>query len=436
MLNIIGALIALGILVTVHETGHFIAARIFDVEVERFSIGFGPKLVALRKGITEYRISLIPLGGYVKMKGENPNEEIEDKTNSFRALIWWKRAIIAFAGPFLNLVFAILLFIASFAVGRNYEDHLPIIGKVDYELSDFIQVGDEIIEVNEYEIESWSQIIQHTRPDELNIIKVKRDEEKIIIETDKIEPKTWVTDILPFSPAIIGDVAPGFAAYKAGLMKNDEILFVDGKEVNDWYEMREIITGSPNETVKLKIKRSDQIFEKTIALEDNLFQKNKIIGITQRLPLKIKENYNLGKSISYGTFTTLKFVAINYSMLFKLITNPKAIKANLGGPVMIFTLSQQSVNKGLDSILIFMAAISIILMMMNLLPIPILDGGNIFFCVIEGIQKKPLSQKLQIAMQNIGIFILVFLMVFAFWNDINRIFTRSVSIQEQKVITD
>ncbi|MCK4653970.1 MAG: RIP metalloprotease RseP [Candidatus Cloacimonetes bacterium] len=436
MLNIIGALIALGILVTVHETGHFIAARIFGVEVEKFSIGFGPKLVALRKGVTEYRISLIPLGGYVKMKGENPNEEIEDKTNSFRALVWWKRAIVAFAGPFSNLVFAILLFIVSFAVGRNYEDHLPIIGKVDSELRDFIQVGDEIIEVNEYEIEGWSQIIQHTRPDELNIIKAKRDGEEIIIETDKIEQKTWVTDILPFSPAIIGDVAPGFAAYKVGLMKNDEILSVDGKEVKDWYEMREIITGSPNETVKLKIKRDGQIFEKTIALEDNLFQKNKIIGITQHLPLKIKENYNLGESVSYGTFTTLNFVAINYSMLFKLITNPKAIKANLGGPVMIFTLSQQSVNKGLDSILTFMAAISIILMMMNLLPIPILDGGNIFFCFVEGIQKKPLSQKLQIVMQNIGIFILVFLMIFAFWNDINRIFTRSVSIQEQKVITE
>ena len=219
-------------------------------------------------------------------------------------------------------------------------------------------------------------------------------------------------------------------------MKNDEILSVDGKEVKDWYEMREIITGSPNETVKLKIKRDKHIFEKTIALEDNLFQKDKIIGITQYLPLKIKEKYTLGESINYGTITTVNFVAINYLMLFKLITNPKAIRANLGGPVMIFTLSQQYVGKGLDNILTFMAAISIIQMLMNLLPIPILDGGNIFFCLVEGIQKKPLSQKMQIAMQNIGIFILVFLMVFAFWNDINRIFTRSVSIQEQKMITE
>ena len=436
MLNIIGALIALGILVTVHETGHFIAASIFGVEIEKFSIGFGPKLIAFKRGKTEYRISLVPLGGYVKMKGENPNEEIEESTNSFRSLIWWKRAIIAFAGPFSNLIFAILLFIVSFAVGRNYEDHFPVVGKVDSELKNFIQVDDKIIEVNEHEIESWSQIIQHTKPDEFNIIKVERNGKEILLETDKIEPKTWLTDILPFSPAIIGDVAPGLAAYKAGLMKNDEILSVDGKEVKDWYEMREIITGSPNETVKLKIKRDKHIFEKTIALEDNLFQKDKIIGITQYLPLKIKEKYTLGESINYGTITTVNFVAINYLMLFKLITNPKAIRANLGGPVMIFTLSQQYVGKGLDNILTFMAAISIILMLMNLLPIPILDGGNIFFCLVEGIQKKPLSQKMQIAMQNIGIFILVFLMVFAFWNDINRIFTRSVSIQEQKMITE
>jgi regulator of sigma E protease len=120
-------------------------------------------------------------------------------------------------------------------------------------------------------------------------------------------------------------------------------------------------------------------------------------------------------------------------MLFKLITKPKAIKSNLGGPIMIYTMSKQTINKGWNYILSFIGAISIILMIMNLLPIPVLDGGHIFFCFIEGIQKRPLSQRLQIAFQNIGIFILLFLMVFAFWNDISRIFTRNVAIHEQKM---
>ena len=131
MLSIIGALIALGILVIVHETGHFVVARIVGVEIEKFSIGFGPRLFSFKKGKTEYRISIIPLGGYIKMKGENPNEEIDDTAGSYHSKSWWERGLIAFAGPFANFLFALIIFIASFSIGRYYEDHLPVIGKVE-----------------------------------------------------------------------------------------------------------------------------------------------------------------------------------------------------------------------------------------------------------------------------------------------------------------
>ncbi|MCD4795916.1 MAG: RIP metalloprotease RseP [Candidatus Cloacimonetes bacterium] len=433
MLNIIGALIALGILVIVHETGHLVAARIFGVEVEKFSIGFGPKLFGFRKGKTEYRISLIPLGGYLKMKGENPDEKAEESEDSFKSKKWWQRALIAFAGPFFNLVFAAIVFIASFAVGRSFEDHLPVVGKITSEIVDFVQVNDEILEVNDNTVQGWSQIVQYTKPDEMNYVRVRRNNELVDISSEEIRKETWYTGILPFSPAVVGEVAPGLPAYKSGLMKGDEILSVDGIDVNDWYEMREIITESSIEEVKLKIKRSDNVFEKSLKLEENLLDNNRIIGITQELPVKIEERYNLGESIVYGAFTTVNFVVVNYSMLFKLITNPKAIKANLGGPVMLYTMSQQTAKKGLDTILAFIGMISIILMIMNLLPIPILDGGQIFFCFIEGIKRKPLSFRIQIVMQNIGLFILIFLMVFAFWNDINRIFSRNMAIRQQEV---
>ena len=150
-------------------------------------------------------------------------------------------------------------------------------------------------------------------------------------------------------------------------------------------------------------------------------------------PVKIKERYNILQSITYGTVSTISFVYLNYALLFKLVAHPEAIKSNLGGPVMIYTMSQQTVGKGLDVILLFLASISIVLMIMNLLPIPVLDGGHIFFCLIEGIFKKPLPLKVQIILQNIGIFILMSLMIFAFWNDFSRIFSRNSAIQQHKM---
>ncbi|MDA3813451.1 MAG: RIP metalloprotease RseP [Candidatus Cloacimonetes bacterium] len=433
MFNIIGAIVALGILVTVHEFGHFIAARIFKVEVEKFSIGFGPKLLAFKKGQTEYRISLIPLGGYLKMKGENPDEKVEDTEKSIKTKLWWQRAIIAFSGPFANFILALLIFILSFAIGKHFEDQLPIVGEVSANYAEFVQENDTIIQVNEKDVIGWTQIIQNTRVDEENTFLIERNNEQILITNNEVEPMIWATEILPLVPAIIGEVAPGMAAYKAGLMDNDEVLSVDGKDVNNWYEMRTAITTNENELITLKIKRGNDIFEKTLAPEENILDNNRIIGITQYMPVKYVEKYNLLESVKYGTIGTISFVYLNYAMLYKLITNPGAIKNNLGGPVMIYTMSIQTAEKGLDNILSFFAAISIILMIMNLLPIPILDGGHIFFCVIEGIRRKPLGMKIQIALQNFGLFILVFLMIFAFWNDISRLFSRSSSIKKNKV---
>jgi len=433
MFNIIGAIVALGILVTVHELGHFIAARIFKVEVEKFSIGFGPKLLAFKKGKTEYRISLIPLGGYLKMKGENPDDEVEDTENSFKTKAWWQRAIIAFAGPFANFILAILIFILTFAIGKHFEDQLPIVGQVSANYAEFVQEEDTILQVNDNDVNGWTQIIQYVKANEENTFLIERNNEQILIANDEVEPRTWVTEILPYVPAVIGEVAPGMAAYKAGLMDNDEILSVDGQEVNNWYEMRTAIITNENESITLKIKRDNNIFEKSLIPEENILDGNRIIGITQYMPIKYVEKYSLLESVKYGTIGTINFVYLNYAMLYKLIANPGAIKNNLGGPVMIYAMSAQTAKKGLDSILSFIAAISLILMIMNLLPIPILDGGHIFFCFIEGIRKKPLGLKIQIALQNVGLLILVFLMVFAFWNDFSRLFSRSSSIKEHKV---
>ena len=434
MLNIIGALIALGILVTVHEAGHFIAAGFFGVEIEKFSIGFGPKLLSFRKNKTEYRISLIPFGGYLKMKGENPDEEINDAENSFLTKKWWQRALIAFSGPFANFLLALIIFIATFAIGKNYQDHFPIVGISS--ISNFVKENDQILKVNNNEITSWSEIIKYTESDRTNIFEIEREGEKLILENSDIEPQTWMSEILPFAPAIIGEVYPGFPAYQAGIMEKDEILSVDGIQVNSWYEMRNLVKENVKNSLVFEIKRDGKIFEKSIELEENILTDSKMIGIVQRLPLKMKETFNLLESIELGAITTVNFVYLNYSAIFKLLAHPAEFRKNLGGPVMIYTISQQTAKKGLDSILTFLAAISILLMIMNLLPIPILDGGHIFLCFIEGISQKSLSLKTQMAFQRIGFMILLTLMFFAFFNDFNRIFKRNISIQEQQTNTE
>ena len=432
MIDIIGALIALGILITVHETGHFLAAKIFGVEIEKFSIGFGPRLIGFKKGKTEYRISLIPLGGYLKMKGENPDEETEDESSSFKSKKWWQRAFIAFAGPFANFLFALLIFILSFLIGRSFEDQPPIVGKINGNIA-IIQTNDKILEVNNHQIVGWNQIPQYFKKEGSNKIVLERDGEIVTLQTNKLKPEDWFTKILPKVPAIVGEVSAGLPAYEAGLMRGDIILAIDGKPVSDWYDMRSIIINSPKSELLFKIKRGEKIFEKKIKLGDNILNNTKIIGITQYLPVRFKEKYSLPKSIEMGGLTTFGVVALNYSTLYKLILKPELLKENIGGPVMIYTMSKQTIKKGWDNILSFVALISILLMIMNLLPIPLLDGGQIFFCFLEAIMKKPLSLKTQIILQKIGFFILIFVMMFAFMNDFNRIFKRNVSIKNEAI---
>jgi regulator of sigma E protease len=433
MIEIIGAIVALGLLITVHETGHFIAARLFGVEIEKFSIGFGPKLFSIRHNKTDYRLSLIPLGGYVKMKGENPDEIVQDLNTAFKAKKWWQRAIIAFSGPFFNLVFAILILIISFSIGRAYDDQPPTIGRVLTETFSELQSGDTIITVNKQNVESWSQVLNTLKHEKDNTILIKRETETISFYFETIDRIAFANYVLPESEPIIGELAIGLPAYKAGLKENDRILQINNKKMKDWYDIRETIQTSEQDDVALIIQRNGDIFDFRITLEENVMDGSKILGITQKLPLRVEEFYSLMESVHYGFISSINLIYLNYYGLYKVLAKPATIKDNIGGPVMIFAMSKQTIQKGWSSILVFVAMISIVLMMMNLLPIPVLDGGHIFFCIIEGICRKPLSIKTQLIMQKIGLFILLLLVVFAFFNDINRILQRNGSIRQHEL---
>ncbi|MCD4820124.1 MAG: RIP metalloprotease RseP [Candidatus Cloacimonetes bacterium] len=434
MIEIIAVILGLSFIVAIHELGHLIVAKIFKVEIEKYSIGFGPKLLAFKKGKTEYRISLIPLGGYLKMKGENPDEQNIDSECSFNTKKWWERALIAFAGPFANLILAILLFIFSFMIGRSYEDELPIIGNINSEIFSEFQVDDKIISVNDIEVKGWSDIFQHLEKDDVNYFQVKRDGNTIKFSVENIDINELATNLLPKSSAIVGEVFPGLPAYQAGLLKGDLILEIDDKKVTDWYDLKKMINESKNDAIEVVIERDSQIFEKQIKLRDNPLENDRVIGISKKLPLKVKETYSFSESVNYGIATTMNIIVMNYVGLSKVITKPKDMKDNLGGPVMLVTMSKQTINKGWDTALIFFGSISLILMIMNLLPIPILDGGHIFFCFIEGIFRKPLSVNTQAVLQRLGFSFLIVLMIFTFYNDFARVIKRQIALQEQPQI--
>lgn len=428
MLDLILAFIALGVLVTVHEAGHFIAARLCGVKVEAFSIGFGKPLFKFTRNDIEYRISWIPLGGYVKMKGEALEEDSPEEADSFQYAKWWKKAIIAASGPVSNLILAVLIFVIAFMLPSKSEDLYPVVGKASGEYNVLFAPGDTILAANGTSVKGWYHFMSLMNKDKNNTIKLVRDGMKMTLTVPQINPESFVYDLMPYVPASIGEVSPGLPAWRAGLRPGDEIIMVDSIRINDWYEMRKLISMSANDTILISLKRGDKLFDKKLPLEANpLSDTQKIIGITQAMPVSYSQSYPPHKALEYGVKATVSFVYINYVGLYKVISKPSTLKSSVGGPVMLYSMSSQSARKGWSTWIMFVAAISLVLMIMNLLPIPVLDGGHIMFAFIQGIMGKPLPRKVQIVLQNIGFILLVMLMVYAFYNDFSKVLTRAVS---------
>ncbi len=432
MLSIILIIIAFGILILIHEGGHFIFAKLFGVYVEKFSIGFGPPLFHFKIKETDFRVSLIPLGGYVKMKGENPDEQTTD-SDAFYSKKWWQKALIAFAGPFANFVFALLLFYFVFIIGQPIESLPPIVGKVTENISQ-IKTGDKIVMVNDKNVRCWDDIIKYTKNNKENTYLLLRDNREVFI-SNNLKKEDWTEKILPKTLPIIGSVSPGMPAYLSGLKEKDKILTVNGEKVNDWYQLRDKILHSKTDTVTLEILRNGKKLTKKVNLQENILNGNKIIGITQYLPVKYVEKYNPIEALYYSATSTIGYTALNYVALFKIFLHPSKIKENIGGPVMLYAISKKTAKKGFRDMLLLFASINILLMVMNLLPIPVLDGGNIFFFIVEGIRKKPLSLNVQLAFQKVGLSILLVLTIVAFSSDIFKLTKRHFSEMKDSLST-
>jgi regulator of sigma E protease len=350
--SIFAFVIVLGVLIFFHELGHFLIARLFGVGVEKFSLGFGPRLVGRTVGRTDYRISAIPLGGFVKMVGEEPNAELppEDLPYSFTHKHVFKRICIVAAGPTFNLLLALLIFWGLFWVSGTY-------------------------------------ILQAT----------------------------------------VGEVRAESPAGRAGLLTGDRILAVDDTSIESWEQMSAVITASEGRALRFQIQREAEIRAVTITPEmmpdKNLFGEEiqrYIIGISsagdvEPLPL------GPGSAMVEGFRQTYEITKLTILSIVKLIQGTVSTKT-LGGPIMIAEMAGQQAKEGADNLIFFIALLSINLAVLNFLPIPVLDGGHLFFFFIEALIGRPVNTRMREMAQQAGIFILIALMIFVFYNDITRIF--------------
>jgi regulator of sigma E protease len=350
-------ILVLGLLIFVHEFGHFIFAKLFGVRVLKFSLGFGPKLVGKKIGETEYVISAFPLGGFVKMFGENPDEqqvEEAERRRSFAHKPVWQRFGIVLAGPLFNLGFSVVLFFFIF----------------------------------------------------------------------------WIFGLpTPVDTTRIGKVTADSPAAEAGLQVDDEIMQINGKATLQWLDVLEAVKASGGESLNIQVKRKDGVHEVTvtpaISPVKNVFgeevEQRYMIGIVKADEMTY-EKVGIGESFINGCLQTWMYISLTVMGFVKIIQ--QVVPASeIGGPILIAQIAGEQMRAGWMNLFYFMGLLSVNLGILNLLPVPVLDGGHLVFLTLEGIRRKPLGERAQLVAQQVGIGLLGTLMIFVFYNDIVRIFS-------------
>jgi regulator of sigma E protease len=434
--------ISIGVLVAVHEFGHFWVARRVGVKVLRFSIGFGHVLWRYQKNpnSTEYVLSLIPLGGYVKMVDEREGEvSPEDLPMAFNRKPLLARTAVVAAGPMFNLVLAVALFWSVLVIGEI--GIKPILGAAAAQSlaqeAGFSE-GDEIIAVNDEITPTWTQAMSNIMSTALEgenyiSVKVKSND---MIESVKIlhidSSQTQNPDALYaklgmklFSPALqplIGNVLDNGAAKTAGFKSNDLILRANDIPVTQWQQWVDIVKASPNQALQILIERDG--VQSTLSLTPNSEGK---IGASVQVPESLIKSFQVHYALSpfdaipAAFSTTYHYSTSTIKMMGQMFAG-KASLDNLSGPISIAQYAGQSAEMGLVHFLKFMGLISVSLGVLNLLPIPVLDGGHLFFFAIEGLKGSPVSESIQLFFQRIGIVFLGLLMATAMFMDVGRLF--------------
>ena len=442
-------ILALGILVAIHEFGHFWVARKSGVKVIRFSIGFGKVIWSYQKTAdsTEYVLSAIPLGGYVKMVDEREGDvKADDLPYAFNRQSLFARSAIVAAGPIFNLLLAFVLFWAVFVLGET--GMRPLVGAVESGTlasnAGFIE-GEEILSVDGKDTPTWSEamgmVFSSAMQGEKEVVVLVKNEAEVehlrylnFSEQDTKSPDTLIKVLglrpwTPKLPAIIGKIIADSPASFSGLKKGDLIISADKVLINDWMQWVGFVKERPEVSIALIVSRDGVHLPLTIMPERIVNEKKDYgrigagVSISQELIDSLRVEYSLGAGDA--VVAALDKTWFYSSSVLKMMGNMlvgKASVENLSGPISIAQYAGQSAEMGLVPFLKFLALVSISLGVLNLLPIPVLDGGHLMFFIIEAVKGSPVPEKIQIIFQQAGIIVLMSLMLFAVILDIGRLF--------------
>lgn len=438
-------LIVLGILVAFHEFGHYLAARWVGVRVLKFSLGFGPKIFGRTLGETEYLVSAVPLGGYVKLFGEDAAETIslKEQKRSFSHQSLPHKMLIVAAGPSFNFLLTYLIFTIWLAAGAplfvpTFQDITPKVEAIKpsspADIAGF-KVGDRILRVNEEEISTYNELsnaVQDSHGRTLTVEVLRDGESKTLSITPESQPNPenatepiYLLGIEAYAP-VVGEVVPNTPAKQAGLERGDRIIEIDGQAIHTWSQMTGIVRNNPGHPLDLKVQRKNQVISLTVtpAPEEFVSEQghSRVIGkigimLSGR---SIMTSPSILMAPLEGVIATWKWAELTVVGVYKLLVGEISTK-NLGGPLMIASVSGEHAEQGISNLVFLIAVLSMNLGILNLLPIPILDGGHLFFFTCEAILGRPLGERSREIAQQVGLVLLFSIMIYATWNDITRL---------------
>jgi regulator of sigma E protease len=431
--SVISVVIVLGIMIVVHEFGHFAAAKMFGVRVETFSVGFGKRLLGFRRGDTDYRISALPFGGYVKMSGENPMDTRTGDPGEFMSHSRWQRFIIALAGPFMNILLAVALLTAVFMVHDEQPVYLNQPAVIGWVLDNSpaakagLEAGDRIVRYNDMQNPTWEDVISKVMlsPNSQVSLTIQRGNQtlqKTVVPEAVGQDQMGSAGFVPDSPIAVAAVEPKNPADRAGIKAGDEILAINGTPIRSRQGMVRMVQSTQGKPLQVTVVRNRKQMDFTLApvLTDNGGSKTYIIGVEIQLASKV-ERLPFPKAFAKSVDQNKRYSVLILDLVKRMVEQKISIKS-MSGPIGIAKISGEAAQEqGWTPIMMVMAMISLNLGIFNLFPIPILDGGLILLLAIEGLIRRDINQTVKERIYQAAFVCLILFAGLVIFNDVVKL---------------